>query len=717
MSIPLAHVSEDHLRAQPLKDHAAGTAGFALAFAKPIGAEIAAQAVGMLHDIGKASDAFQKRLKGAIIRVDHSTAGAIEAIRLYHDPLLAACIAGHHAGLPDFGTRQTALYGDGTLYGRLKAEIGAEGDIERYDGYRDVITPIPPTAVRHPNWVRDPYSVFSYIHFLYSCLVDADFLDTEAFMKSSPADRGQYEDLKTLERKLDPFLENKQNPTSELNRKRTEILNSLIAASAYAPGLYTLTVPTGGGKTLSSMAFALKHALRHGMERIIYVIPYQSIIEQTAKVFSDIFGEENVLAHYSNADFYSDDSEISNRKKLSAENWDAPIIVTTSVQFFESFFSHKSSKCRKLHNVAQSVLIFDEAQALPTDVLRPCLLTISELVKHYGCTAVLCTATQPALNRIFNDPPFLPGVPVEELCPDTEALYEFFRRVRYRQEGNLSADALAERLLREEQVLCILNTKKSAAELFDILTGEGTYCLTTGLTPRGRRRQLDEIRARLAEELPCRVISTSLIEAGVDVDFPSVWREMAGLDSVIQAGGRCNRENRRAAEDSVVHIFSREDSAPPRYIRKNVSAAQIALAAGGDLDSPDTVRDYFNRLLYVLKDDTALDRGDFMKKMTLQSFPLKEIGESFKVIDEDQCAVLVPCPENRETIDELRRCGVNRRLLRKLGADTVSLRRSDYLALRGAGCLEEIAGNLSILAKADLYDPRVGLKTEADLIF
>ena len=202
MSIPLAHVSEDHLRTQSLKDHAAGTAGFALAFAKPIGAENAAQAVGMLHDIGKASDAFQKRLKGAIIRVDHSTAGAIEAIRLYHDPLLAACIAGHHAGLPDFGTRQTALYGDGTLYGRLKAEIGAEGDIERYDGYRDVITPIPQTAVRHPNWVRDPDSVFSYIHFLYSCLVDADFLDTEAFMNGlwtlfshvfiMPFDRIQY---------------------------------------------------------------------------------------------------------------------------------------------------------------------------------------------------------------------------------------------------------------------------------------------------------------------------------------------------------------------------------------------------------------------------------------------------------------------------------------------------------------------------------------------
>ncbi len=718
MSILLAHISDDHLRTQSLKDHAAGTADFARAFAKPIGAEIAAQALGMLHDIGKASEAFQKRLKGADIRVDHSTAGAIEAIRLYHDQLIAACIAGHHSGLPDFGTRQNALYGDGTLNGRLKAEIGAGGDIEQYDGYRDVVFPIPQSAVHHPVWVRDPYSVFFYIHFLYSCLVDADFLDTEAFMNGTAAkERGQHNGLRELDVKLDQVLEKWKNPTSDLNRKRTEILRNLIGSSSRPRGLYTLTVPTGGGKTVSSMAFALKHALRNGLRRIVYVIPYQSIIEQTVKVFSDVFGEENILAHYCNADFHSDDSDASNRKKLAAENWDAPVVVTTSVQFFESFFSHKSSKCRKLHNVAQSVLIFDEAQALPTDVLRPCLLTISELVKHYGCTAVLCTATQPALNRIFGEQPFMPGVSVEELCPDTKALYEFFRRVRYRQEGCLSIDALAERLLREEQVLCILNTKKSAAELFETLTGEGTYCLTTSLTPRDRRRQLDEIRARLAEEMPCRVISTSLIEAGVDVDFPSVWREMAGLDSIIQAGGRCNRENRRAAEDSIVHVFSQEDGAPPRYIRKNISAAQTALDAGGDLDSPETVQDYFNRLLYVLKDDAALDRGGIMKKMTLLSFPLKEIGESFKVIDEDQCAVLVPCPENREMIDELRRGGVNRHLLRKLGKDTVNLRRSDYLALRDAGCLEEIAGNLSVLVKADLYDPRVGLRTETDLIF
>ena len=721
MSIPLAHISDDHLRTQSLKDHVVGTADFARAFAKPIGAENAAQTIGMLHDIGKASDAFQKRLKGADLRVDHSTAGAIEAYKLYRDPLVAACIAGHHAGLPDFGTKQNALYGDGTLYGRLKAEIGAGGDIERYDDYRNVITTLPSTVVRHPDWLRDPnnpYSVFFYIHFLYSCLVDADFLDTEAFMNETASkERGQYDGLRELDVKLDQVLEKWKNPASDLNRKRTEILQNLIASSSRPRGLYTLTVPTGGGKTVSSMAFALKHALRNGLRRIVYIIPYQSIIEQTVKVFSDIFGEDNILPHYCNADFHSDDGDASNRKKLAAENWDAPVVVTTSVQFFESFFSHKSSKCRKLHNVAQSVLIFDEAQALPTDVLRPCLLTISELVKHYGCTAVLCTATQPALNRIFNDRPFLPGVSVEELCPDTEALYEFFRRVRYRQEGCLSVNTLAERLLREEQVLCILNTKKSAAELFENLAGEGTYCLTTSLTPRDRRRQLDEIHARLAEKLPCRVISTSLIEAGVDVDFPSVWREMAGLDSIIQAGGRCNRENRRAAEDSIVHIFAQEDSAPPRYIRKNISAAQTALDAGGDLDSPETVQVYFNRLLYGLKDDAALDRGEFMKKMTLQSFPLKEIGESFKVIDEDPCAVLVPCLENRETIDELRRGGVNRLLLRKLGADTVNLRRSDYLALRDAGCLEEIADNLSVLANADLYDPRVGLKKEADLIF
>ncbi len=713
----LAHISEDQTRVQTMKEHAEGVAALCERFAQTIGTESAAKTVGMIHDVGKASIRFQRRLNGEDIRTDHSTAGTIEAFKLYRDPFLAACIAGHHAGLPDFGIWQNAVYGDGTLWGRLKAEIGIGKDIEPYDNYRDVIA-LPTFSVKqYPEWVGKLPAAFFYIHFLYSCLVDADFLDTEAFMNGpTAAFRGRYDDFPALDAKLDASLTKWDHPSSDLDRKRTEILHDLISSSSRNPGLYTLTVPTGGGKTVSSMAFAMKHAVKHGLERIIYVIPYQSIIEQTAQVFSNIFGEENVLAHYSNADFRSDDSEVSNRKKLAAENWDAPIIVTTSVQFFESFFSNRPSKCRKLHNAARSVLIFDEAQSLPIDILRPCLLTISELVKHYGCTAVLCTATQPALNGILSKPEFLPGVSIEELCPNTPKLYEFFRRVRYRQEGMLSFDELTERLSMEDQVLCIVNTKKRAAELFENQHGEGTYCLTTNLTPRGRRRQLDEIRSRLREGLPCRVIATSLIEAGVDVDFPAVWREMAGIDSIIQAGGRCNRENRRAAETSVVHVFSLTDSRVPQDLRQNVNAAEAVLRVHDDADSPDAVHDYFERLLYVLKDDAALDRGDFMKKMTQQNLPLKEIGETFRVIDEDQCTVLIPCDENRETIDELRRYGANRHLLRRLGQDSVNLRFSEYRSLNDAGFIVEIGTNIAILGKEDLYDPHVGLKTESELI-
>ena len=675
--------------------------------------------MGTLHDCGKGSESFQKRLNGADIRVDHSTAGALESIKLYRDQILAACIAGHHAGLPDFGTKQNAVYGDGTLNGRLKAKVGENGDIAPYGDYRTVVIPPPLPPRHHPVWVSNPYEVFFYIHFLYSCLVDADFLDTEAFMRESgqATERGQYEDLSCLEAKLDKVLAKWLTPTSEINRKRTEILQNLISASGLNPGLFTLTVPTGGGKTVSSMAFALKHAVRYKKRRIIYVIPYQSIIEQTAKVFSEIFGEENVLAHYSNADFQSDDGEASNRKKLAAENWDAPVIVTTSVQFFESFYSNRASKCRKLHNVADSVLIFDEAQSLPVDVLRPCLLSISELVKHYGCTAVLCTATQPALNRIFAEPFFLPGVPIHELCPGTEELYAFFRRVCFVREETLSCENLIGKLTETAQVLCVVNTKKSAALLFEGLDGENAYCLTTNLTPRDRKRQLDEIRKRLADGLPCRVISTSLIEAGVDVDFPTVWREMAGLDSMIQAGGRCNREGLRQAEDSIVHIFSFADSVPPSYIRKNVSAAETVLRGREDMNAPEAVREYFERLLYILKDESALDRGEFLKKMTLQSFPLKEIGENFRVIDDEQCMILIPCSENQEIIEELCQNGVSRQLLRKLGVDSVNLPPSGYRNLRDAGFLEEIGDRLGILGKPDLYDSRVGLRTDADLIY
>ncbi len=376
------------------------------------------------------------------------------------------------------------------------------------------------------------------------------------------------------------------------------------------------------------------------------------------------------------------------------------------------------SQTAPLHNVSGSVLIFDEAQSLPVRVLRPCLYAVSQLVKHFGCTAVLCTATQPELNRIFAEPLFYPGGAIRELCPGDKRTDDVFRRVRYEDIGPTDDDALTEALDREPQSLCIVNTIRHAQKLFERSAGgDGCFCLTTRLTPRSRKSRLDEIRRRLRDGLPCRVVSTSLIEAGVDVDFPAVYRELSGLDSMIQAGGRCNRENRRPAEESVVRIFESGESVPP-FLRKNIEAAKRALRTCPDISSPEAVSAYFDFLLYQLKDASSLDEADILGRIP-QGMPFAGIAEDFRIIDSGDCSVAVPCPENNGLLGALRHTGPTRGLLRMLGPDTVSLRRRDYQAMLDAGHLEPIGENLSILADPDLYDADTGLKNaeESELIF
>lgn len=291
------------------------------------------------------------------------------------------------------------------------------------------------------------------------------------------------------------------------------------------------------------MAFALDHAVTHNLSRVIYAIPFTSIIEQNAKIFQDILGRDEVLEHHCNFK-ESDDLEdvaYNSRRGLATENWDAPVVVTTNVQFFESLFHNKPSRCRKLHNIARSVIILDEAQAIPTEYMEPCLAALRELVEHYGCTIVLCTATQPALDDKSSLRMALPKI--EEIVDDSKHLYEALQRTTVSFVGKLTDDELAVRLEEENQVLSIVSTKPQARALFELLQGhDGVFHLSTNMYPQHRRRVLDEIRTRLKQNKTCRVISTSLVEAGVDLDFPVVYRAMAGLDSIAQAAGRCNRE-------------------------------------------------------------------------------------------------------------------------------------------------------------------------------
>ena len=466
-----AHVRESadgNKEYQTVAQHLIGTAELCRSFAAAFGAEADGELAGLAHDIGKCTDAFQDRLLNDGPIVDHATAGAM-ACAMRGNCYASACVAGHHGGLPDFGNMRTARKDDGTFYGRLLK--GRDEQCLERCGESGVTLP-PPTVSAAQK--LDPLQASFWTRMLYSCLVDADFLDTEQFMNGERG-RGGYDDIPTLLARLQAYIEPWQQPKTELNRLRCEILNTCLNTGSKPKGIYTLTVPTGGGKTVASLAFALRHAAEHGMQRVIYVIPYTSIIDQNAQVFRDILGSGNVLEHHSGVQFDLSDGAPTEdvRKALAAENWDMPVVVTTAVQLFESMYAARSSRCRKLHNLANSIVIFDEAQMLPLPHLRPCVAAMASLAEQFHSTVVLCTATQPSLDDLLHT--YAPDCPVTELCPQTAALYDRFRRVTFRQAGTLTDEALAEQLSEQRQVLCIVNSRKAAQSLYALLPSEGIY--------------------------------------------------------------------------------------------------------------------------------------------------------------------------------------------------------------------------------------------------
>lgn len=702
----LAHISDDQ-KEQTILAHLQGTAAQAKAFASPFGAEEQAELAGLAHDIGKYTQAFQKRLRGMTIPVDHSTAGAVECWQM-RQPFAAFAVAGHHGGLPDGGS-QTDGPDQSTLWGRIKRK--ERGLLEPYESWRQEIT-LPQAGV--PAFIRKqsgPEWVF-FTRMLYSCLVDADFLDTEAFMEGQSRAASETF-VEQLWDKLQNYLSGWFPPKGELNRQRCEILQACIrAGDAQQMGLFSLTVPTGGGKTVASLAFALAHAKRHGLRRVIYVIPYTSIIEQTAEVFRAILGAENVLEHHSNAlyDLESEADPLTIRLAKATENWDMPVVVTTAVQFFESLYACRSSQCRKLHNIAGSVVIFDEAQMLPVPYLRPCIWAISQLIKDYGVSAVLCTATQPALKPAFEE--FLPEVSMREICPAGVCQQEVFRRVSFQQAGTLTWEALASRLNAYDQVLCIVNTRNAAREVYRRLDRAGSFHLSTLMYPSHRKSQLAEIRRRLKEGLPCRVVSTSLIEAGVDVDFPTVFREMAGLDSILQAAGRCNREGKRSAGESMVFIFEGEEKMPPLFFIA-IGAGKHAMARHADMASQAAIEDYFYELL-DLTGKEAQDQARILPLLQSEFFPFRTLAERFHLIDAPTRTIYIPLGEGAELVERLRSGEGGRQLFRQLGQYSVSVYERHFAALNEAGDLEVLENNAAILLNTRLYSDETGLSLESD---
>lgn len=732
-----AHTRDDTEEAdwQLLKDHLKATGELALELGSDAGVSQLAQTAGLLHDIGKYSQAFQERLRGSKRQVDHATAGAREVMALFPDPpyshfaeLLSYCIAGHHTGLPDYGSMGD-MDTDGTLLARREKK-----KLEDYSAYKSELEvaslQLQPVRVK-PSRFRfgereQPYPGFS-ISFLtrmiFSALVDADSLETEQFMHGETKLRGQYASMKALAHEFEQYMQRFANPQSAINRKRTETLHACLAKADQKPGFFTLTVPTGGAKTLTSMAFALKHAVAHGLSRIIYVIPFTSIIEQNAAVFREALGPlgpENVLEHHSNLDWEqlrqnSEDNgdSVHEKLKLAAENWDIPIVVTTNVQFFESLFASKKSRSRKLHNIAKSVVIFDEVQMLPRDFLKPCLLAMSELVQNYGVSVVLSTATQPALQDFFPA-----GMDFTELAPDPPSLFDFYRRVQVKDLGRLTDEALLGRLNTYQQVLCIVNTRRHAKGLFDGLDGEGNFHLSTLMCPTHRKAKLAEIRSRLTKDQPCRVISTQVMEAGIDVDFPVGYRAMAGLDSIIQAAGRINREGRHPSGDMFVfHPDTEFIRRTPTFIEQTATVAQITLRDFADDPTTISAIQSYYRLLYTLQDDRAFDARQilnyFDKGTSRFDFDFKTAAENFKLIGENTVAVIIPYDsEARELLETLKYTPYPSTTLRKLQPFTVNIYEREFLALQSQGAIQTIQERYHKLDDRWMqthYHPQTGL--------
>jgi CRISPR-associated endonuclease/helicase Cas3 len=716
----LAHSGklQDGTDGQRLVEHLNQVGHLASVFARYTPLADQAEVAGLLHDLGKYSAEFQARLKGSKERVNHATAGAVVAAAKYGQlgKLLAFAIAGHHAGLAngiDEGSERT------TLQQRLKQPIPSIDPV--WQSELKLPDQLKPLAMK-PRADFIGFQLAFLTRMLFSCLVDADFIDTDEFYRklegTSPR-ATRLPDLQALRSQLDAFLarlQTHQSSASTVHNLRQLILQKSRERAALAPGLFSLTVPTGGGKTLTSMAFALDHALAHGLRRVIYVIPFTSIIEQNAKVFRDAFGAlgtDAVLEHHSAfEDAKLPDKTSRDKLKVATENWDAPVVVTTAVQFFESLFADRSSACRKLHNIAGSVIILDEAQTLPLKLLRPTMAAIDELARNYQCSIVLCTATQPAL---LEKQGFYKGFEhVEEIAPDPKKLFEQLARVTVSHIGIQTDEQLLGYLQQNQQVLMIVNNRRHARALFDSAKDlPGIHHLTTLMCAKHRSQVLEGIRFELKAGKPCRVVSTSLIEAGVDVDFPCVLRAEAGLDSIAQAAGRCNRNGLRDPNASPVRIFQSPDwAAPPELAQLAASMREVVRNHSGDLLSPEALQLYFE-LTYQTQ-GADLDKKKILASLQAHAptldFAFQNIARDYKLIESHMVPVIVDFDKRAERlIYLLSKKDSVASSARKLQPYIVQIPESGLKQLLSAGAValiapERLGHQFWRLINTDLYD-------------
>ena len=713
----IGHTSEDG-RKQLLLDHLNGTSKLCRENANEFWADIA-EFVGQIHDIGKYTSGFQKRINGAEnIRVEHAICGAKEVAKAppkSYVPMIEYCVAGHHSGLPDGGTKVDSEE-DSTLHGRMKRKTG---DYSAYEN--EVKLEYPKDNLRelfdvsNQREIIERYSFFT--RYLFSCLTDADFIDTERFVTPN-TDRGIDGDFQKAYEKVCEKL-NSFKIETKLQESRSIIQEQVYKSVESNANVYTLNMPTGSGKTLCSIRAALKTAIENEKKRIIYVIPYVSIIEQTAKVFEDIFGDViPVLQHHSNYDFdddkNEDENEITSEKlKRSCENWDAKLIVTTNIQFFESLYHYKGRRLRKLHNLADSVIIFDEIHMLPIDYIQPCLRAIGYVTKYLNSTAILMSATMPNYDKFMER--YMSGVKIENAVKDT-SLFNVFDKCRYEYIGKCELASLAEKAQEYDNALIIVNKRKTARELYDICSGN-KYHLSTYMTPLHRSEIIAKIKEDIKNGINTTVISTSLIEAGVDLDFKAVFREIAGIDNILQSGGRCNREGKMDMGD--VFVFETDGG---NYQTKKKSdiiiRANITRNLFEEFENISTdkcIKEYYGRLLNYKEKKieentiTAIMGND----LRIDGIPFRTYAESFNFIDNQVIGILIPCDENRGLIKELKdgKLSVKRNLQRY----SASVNKDEFKELFQIGIIETLDCGVCILANTDYYKSDVGLTLENDV--
>ena len=723
----IAHKKDNNIM-QSVKEHSNNVAQLCSNFAIEELKDIAYN-TGLLHDIGKYQKSFQKRISGENIKIEHSICGAKASKEIYGNnkiiELMSYSIAGHHTGIPDYGTKFDSD-NDSTLLGRLKRESEDYSEFKNELEIKDIDINriLDKFEFTRNNKGSNGYEILAFIcRFLYSCLVDADTIDTVEFcknIKSETLKSNFYECLEKVNKKLESFTCN-----TELQKVRTRIQKQAFDKVNEKSNIYVLNMPTGSGKTLCSIKFALDRAIKTNKKHIIYVIPYNSIIDQTAELFQDVFGDSaNILRHQSTYVYENErDEDYKELINRAEENWDANIVITTMVQFFESMYSNKRSKLRKLHNMADSIIVFDEAHLISLNILQPCLSSISILSKYFNSEIILLSATMPDYQKMMNE---FVGFNIQflDLIDDTKD-FKIFETSKYKYIGEIESENIINEISNFKSSLVVLNKRKNVEEIYKMTSGN-KYYLTTYLIPKHRKEIIKRIKKQLSElesdyaddsivplEKRVRVFSTSLIEAGVDLDFHTVFRELNGLDNIIQSAGRCNREGK--LKTAEVKIFKLSDTYSKSVDSIKLKITEELIKDCGSFDV-ELIKEYYNRLYFLDKNKSVIMSKSLLKYCEnnhKEPFPFMSYANDFNVIDNImQISLIIPIDDEcKKIIEEIGFVGsIDVSKLRILYNYTINLYKNEFEELFKQNVVCDLPNGMYYLKNLDYYDIETGIR-------